>query len=73
MTTEPRRGSIWDGLSRILAFVLGALVVLFAVVNSAQVHVNFLAFAVDVPLFVLIIGVVIVGFLAGLLSRGRAA
>ena len=72
MTTEPRRGSIWDGLSRILAFGLGAVVVVFAVVNSEKVHVNFLAFSVTVPLFVLIIGVVAVGFLAGLLSRGRA-
>lgn len=71
MAPEPRRGSFREGLGRILAFLLAALVVGFAAVNLEQVHVNFLAFSVTVPLFVLIIGVVAVGFLAGLMSRGR--
>ncbi len=72
MAVDQRSGSIWDGLGRILAFALGAAVVVFAVANAEQVHVNFLAFSVTVPLFVLIIGVVLAGFVAGLLSRGRA-
>jgi uncharacterized integral membrane protein len=71
MAPEARRGSIREGLYRALAFLLGALVVAFAAMNLEQVHVNFLAFSVTVPLFVLIIGVVAVGFLAGLLSRGH--
>ncbi len=71
MAPEPGRGSFRAAVGRILAFLLAALVVGFAVVNLEQVHVNFIAFSVTVPLFVLIIGVVAVGFLAGLLSRGR--
>ena len=51
MAEDHRRGSIWDGLGRILAFALGAVVVVFAFVNSEEVNVNFLAFSVTVPLF----------------------
>ena len=72
MTAQPEHQS-GGGLSlgRILAFLLGAIVVLFAVVNLTEVSVNFLVFAVTLPLFLLIIGIGAVGFIAGVLLRGR--
>ena len=71
MTVQPekRRGGLSFG--GIVAFVLGALVVLFAVVNLSETRVNFLVFSVTLPLFLLIIGIGAVGFIAGVLLRGR--
>ena len=57
-------------MGRILAFLLGAIVVLFAVLNLTEVRVNFLVFAVTLPLFLLIIGTGAMGFIAGVLLRG---
>lgn len=70
MTAQPQgRGGL--SLGRIVAFALGAIVVLFAVVNLTEVRVNFLVFGVTLPLFLLIIGTGAVGFIAGVLLRGR--
>ncbi|HSM38226.1 MAG TPA: LapA family protein [Candidatus Limnocylindrales bacterium] len=66
---ERRRGGLSFG--GIVAFVLGALVVVFAVVNLTEVRVNFLVFSVALPLFLLIIGIGAVGFIVGVLLRGR--
>lgn len=66
-----RQGGGGLSLGRILSFLLGAIVVLFAVVNLTEVRVNFLVFAVTLPLFLLIIGTGAVGFIAGVLLRGR--
>lgn len=71
MTAQPGGRSSGLSLGRILAFLLGAIVVLFAVVNLTEVSVNFLVFAVTLPLFLLIIGTAAVGFIAGVLLRGR--
>ncbi len=64
----PRRGI---GIGQIFSFLLGAAVVVFAVVNLDQVSVNFLAFNVTLPAFLLIIGTASVGFVVGFLLRGR--
>lgn len=68
---QPRGGGLNFG--RILAFLLGALLVLFAVVNLSETKVNFLVFSITVPLFLLIIGTAMVGFVAGVLLRGRGS
>ena len=63
--TEP---SFWTG-GRIFGLLLGALVVVLAVVNFDPVEVNFLVLRVSLPLFFLIVGVLLIGFAWGWLSR----
>ena len=56
-------------LGRILGLSLAALVVVLAIVNFDPVEINFLVLRVRVPLFFLIIGVLLIGFVWGWLSR----
>jgi uncharacterized integral membrane protein len=62
--------SFWT-LGRILGLSLATLVVVLAIVNFNQVEINFLVFRVSVPLFFLIVGVLLIGFVWGWLSRRR--
>ena len=71
MTDQPEKQRGGLSFGGIMAFILGAVVVLFAVVNLSETRVNFLFFSVTLPLFLLIIGIGAVGFIAGVLLRGR--
>ena len=66
--TTSTGASFWT-LGRILGLSLAALVVVLAIVNFNQVEINFLVLRVNVPLFFLIVGVLLIGFVWGWLSR----
>lgn len=64
----------WQGFKQVMMFLLGGLIVLFAVVNSEAVTVNLLFGEVDLSLSLLIIVTAIAGMVFGWLGtawRGR--
>lgn len=66
--------SFWQGFKQAMMFVLGGLIVLFAVVNSDAVTVNFLFAQVELSLSLLIIISALAGGTFGWLAtaiRGR--
>ncbi|MEX2184547.1 MAG: LapA family protein [Chloroflexota bacterium] len=74
MTEEVLKSGPRITLGSILALVLGTIVVIWALANSAETQVNFLVTSVVLPLFLVIIGVLAIGFILGWLmhaSRSR--
>jgi len=57
---------------RIIGLLLGVLVLLLAIANFSPVEVNFLVFRVTVPLFFLIVGVLLIGFAWGWLTKRQS-
>jgi uncharacterized integral membrane protein len=71
--TSPPTTSFWTA-GRIVAAFLGLIVLALAAANFDSVEVNFLLFKVTLPLFFLIVGTLVIGYVAGwLLKRSRAA
>ncbi len=66
-TTVSRPG-FWTA-GRILALVLGILVLALAVANFSTVEVNFLFFRLTMPLFFLIVGSLAIGYVVGWLTK----
>ncbi|MCC6617946.1 MAG: LapA family protein [Chloroflexi bacterium] len=67
-SNDPGSASFWTA-GRILAIVLAFVVLALAVANFNEVSVNFLLFTLKMPLFFLIVGALVLGYLAGWLSR----
>jgi uncharacterized integral membrane protein len=63
-------GGFWTG-GRILSAVLLVVVVALAVANWSDVEISFVVTNITLPLSVVIIGVLVVGYVAGWLNRGR--
>jgi uncharacterized integral membrane protein len=55
----------------IIAIVLVVILVVFALLNFQTVNVSFLVFQVDLPLFIVLVIMGAIGFLAGWLVAGR--
>jgi len=55
----------------IASIVLVVIVVVFALINLQPVEVSFLIFKIDLPLFLVLIVMGAIGFLAGMLVSGR--
>jgi len=63
--------SFWT-TGRVVALLLGLIVLALAVANFDPVEVNFLLFKLTLPLFFLIVGALAIGYIAGwLLKRTR--
>jgi uncharacterized integral membrane protein len=74
MTEQPPRSGPRVTLGSIVVVVLGTIVVIWALANSDETQVNFLVTSVVLPLFLVIIGVLAIGFVLGWLmhaSRSR--
>jgi uncharacterized integral membrane protein len=71
MTQEsPSEGLLTGG--RIVSIVLVLIVVAWAIANWNDVEVSFLFMRMTMPMTVLIIGTLVVGYVAGWLNRGRS-
>lgn len=69
MTQGTSAGSSFWTPGRILAALLAIVVLALAVANFEGVEISFLLFKVTLPLFVLIVGSLVIGYLVGWLSR----
>lgn len=66
-TTSTETG-FWT-ISRIVAVIIGLLVIALAAANFDSIQVNFLIFKLTVPLFVLIVGSLVIGYVVGWLTK----
>jgi uncharacterized integral membrane protein len=63
-------GGFWTG-GRIFSVVLLAVVAALAIANWSDVEISLLVANITLPLSVVIIGVLVIGYVAGWLNRGR--
>jgi uncharacterized integral membrane protein len=70
--SEQRQGPGFFTPSRIAGIALGILVIALAAANFDPVEVSLLIARFDLPLFFLIVVVLLIGYAAGWLLRGRS-
>jgi uncharacterized integral membrane protein len=69
--TRATEATFWT-TGRVIGLGLAILVLLLAIANFDPIEVNFLVFRLTVPLFFLIVGVLLIGFAWGWLSKRRS-
>ena len=71
MTQDSSNGGFLTG-GRIVSLVLVLIVLAWAIANLEDVEVSFLLARVTMPMTVLIIATLVIGYVAGWLNRGRS-
>jgi lipopolysaccharide assembly protein A len=70
---EPRRSRRWDiSAKQVVVGLLALVLVIFALLNTQEVRVDFILDDRRIPLIIVIVGSALIGFLIGWFVKARA-